>query len=154
MERKKREIYDDLPPRSDPSYTKMWQEKNKERVKEYREKWYDDRVKNNPDFWKERYNPVKAADYRSKNKEVLSEKQWKKRGIKNMSYSMFQSDLIKQQNKCKICNKEMSKPQVDHDHKTGMYRGLLCIPCNNGLGVYELYKDMFEKYLMEKNGNE
>jgi hypothetical protein len=149
MVRKKREIYGDLPPRSDPNYMKMWKEKNKQRTKEVTKKWYEDQVKNNPNFWKERYDPSAALEYRKNNKEVLSEKQWKKRGIENMSYSLFQKDLIEQKNKCKICDKEMPKPQVDHDHKTGKYRGLLCVPCNNGLGVYELHKEKFEKYLME-----
>ena len=64
-----------------------------------------------------------------------------------MTYEKFQSELIKQDYKCLICNRELSNPQVDHDHDTGEYRGILCIPCNNGLGVYELKKDLFEKYL-------
>ena len=48
----------------------------------------------------------------------------------------------------------MKLPQVDHDHKTGEYRGLLCVPCNNGLGVYELHKERFEKYLETRKNYE
>ncbi len=52
--------------------------------------------------------------------------------------------LLKQQNgKCPICS--TTKPGdktkihfcVDHDHKTGKVRGLLCHSCNTGLGRFK-----------------
>lgn len=63
---------------------------------------------------------------------------------------------------CEICGspeiastrKDRSKPNkltIDHDHKTGKFRGLLCFKCNTNLGFYEKYKDDFEKYLQSKN---
>lgn len=48
--------------------------------------------------------------------------------------------LIKSQDsRCRICNRpftEELKPVVDHDHDTGEVRGILCDPCNRGLGQF------------------
>lgn len=47
--------------------------------------------------------------------------------------------LASQDNRCAICRSEGSGPKgwhVDHDHVTGTVRGLLCGPCNLGLGHF------------------
>lgn len=41
----------------------------------------------------------------------------------------------KQGHKCAICGDE-GKLNVDHDHETNAIRGLLCSPCNRGLGFF------------------
>ena len=43
--------------------------------------------------------------------------------------------IIEQDNKCDICNTIMKKPCIDHDHSTGLIRGLLCQQCNSMLGM-------------------
>ncbi len=58
-------------------------------------------------------------------------------------YNMSSEDLNKlkelQDNKCAICRKEESKRFrlfVDHNHKTGKVRGLLCNSCNSAIGYF------------------
>ena len=57
-----------------------------------------------------------------------------------------------QSSKCAICSAEVGSTKhknlsIDHDHKTGKIRGLLCTSCNRQLGWYENKKELVEKYL-------
>ena len=44
-----------------------------------------------------------------------------------------------QKNKCAICGKDFSGKRlyIDHEHKTGKIRGLLCGRCNTGIGMFD-----------------
>ena len=50
---------------------------------------------------------------------------------------MYKNILRKQNYRCAICRKKPNKKRlsVDHNHKTGKVRGLLCYKCNTGLGM-------------------
>lgn len=45
----------------------------------------------------------------------------------------IQKRLSVQENKCAICSREKTLV-IDHDHKSGKFRDLLCDDCNRGLG--------------------
>lgn len=57
----------------------------------------------------------------------------------------YEAMFVRQGGKCAICQKvETDKYQngvrdlaVDHDHKTGKIRGLLCGKCNKALGLFQ-----------------
>ncbi len=49
---------------------------------------------------------------------------------------------------CPICLKPMGRsrvPAVDHNHRTGLIRGLICSPCNNWLGFEHDDADRFAR---------
>lgn len=58
-----------------------------------------------------------------------------------------------QDGKCKICGigldfkspQKMYKPHVDHDHMTGYVRGILCLTCNTGLGMFADNPELLSK---------
>lgn len=52
-----------------------------------------------------------------------------------LSLADLKSASAAQNHRCKICN-EIGQLVVDHDHTTGKVRGLLCHPCNKGLGFF------------------
>lgn len=80
----------------------------------------------------------------------------KKYGISN---EMYDTMLVEQDFKCKICdssdtrNKSTKYLVVDHDHKTGNIRGLLCDYCNVGLGRFEDDIKRLEKAIMYLKGS-
>lgn len=55
-----------------------------------------------------------------------------------LTIAQYDEMLASQDGRCAICGTD--KPggkgafHVDHDHKTGQVRGLLCSPCNTGIG--------------------
>ena len=59
----------------------------------------------------------------------------------NISLEKYEYMLADQNNCCAICglsNQDNGKYlDVDHNHKTGAVRGLLCNPCNKGLGCFK-----------------
>lgn len=55
----------------------------------------------------------------------------------NITPEQFLVLLDKQEGKCAICSREGGYAlHVDHCHKTGTVRGLLCNGCNTGLGKF------------------
>lgn len=58
--------------------------------------------------------------------------------VYGLSKEEYLALLKKQNNSCAICKnlfKAYGEPQVDHNHKTGKVRGLLCNKCNVLLGL-------------------
>lgn len=87
----------------------------------------------------------KTLNWRKENKEhynstmrKYNQKHYDKLRLHRYKLSMeeYENLLLNQDNKCKLCNKSPSKNRplaIDHCHKTGKVRGLLCYNCNRGM---------------------
>jgi len=107
-------------------YQKEYRRKYPEKIREYKRKEY-----------------IKSA----RNRHLI-----KTYGICESEYELL---LKKQNGKCAICGATSNTKafHVDHDHKTGLVRGLLCAICNlQVVQVVEKYPERIEqaiKYLKE-----
>lgn len=77
--------------------------------------------------------------YNSSPDNVLKDAQTKAEWARFKKYGLVKSQFNKmseqQNHRCKICARQ-TKLVVDHCHKTGAVRGLLCNLCNRGLGLF------------------
>jgi hypothetical protein len=64
-----------------------------------------------------------------------SHRRWLLTNYKNFNADEYTRNLKQQNGCCACCHNPSETPlQVDHDHKTGTVRGLLCARCNSLLG--------------------
>jgi len=115
-------------------YYHLTENKRQLRVKKYRE-----------------INKVKQREFYLRHREHIREKQKEyhkhnflqiRNQMLKLTYGITQADydiLFRQQNEvCAICYKSVKGYlSIDHDHKTGKIRGLLCKQCNHGLGMFK-----------------
>ncbi len=116
---------------------KKWIEKNLKAHKKYTDNYYH----NNKHTIK-----VRTKQYRQNNPDKVKTARWKNQNIINLDNSAFtlvDYDRLYQiqSGRCVICKKHQTELKraldVDHDHKTGFVRGLLCHNCNQGLGNFK-----------------
>jgi hypothetical protein len=77
-------------------------------------------------------------DYRERSKAISRRSRY---GITSEQYADM---LAVQSGVCAVCAKppdpngirSASRLHVDHDHQTGLVRGLLCLNCNRGIGYF------------------
>jgi hypothetical protein len=120
---------------------RRWKQKNIEHVKEERNRWrkeHPDKVKECLRKWREK-NKGYDKEYYARNHERIKS-QHRKIGFKtriktkyNLTVKEYNEMVKKQNGCCAICERRIHLV-VDHDHKTGRVRGLLCNSCNTVLG--------------------
>ena len=78
----------------------------------------------------EKYTYTWYRNQEQKTKKAVRQRKW------GISQEEFDALCAKQNGKCTLCGELPGKLGlvVDHDHKTGKARGLLCNRCNSGLG--------------------
>lgn len=103
-------------------------EKHKAIVKRYSEK-YKDRCAAATRAWYQENKPKSKQDAWARNLKRFY-------GITALDYEKM---LKKQKGICPICRKQLTlkRPPVDHCHKTGKVRAILCNSCNWGLGHFK-----------------
>jgi hypothetical protein len=83
---------------------------------------------------------------------------WYKQYNRKKRYGVGQNDFEHmytiQEGKCLVCTLHVAPEdmQVDHDHTSGVVRGLLCGGCNNRLGWYEKHRNRIEAHVMRGRG--
>ena len=126
-----------------------WYEVNKDYISLYKKEYY---IKNRDSICKKRRENYKNnkggikdknRQYNKENSNKIRDRQFKKYfGLSLKEYTILKQQLFKEQNGCcKICGKSDSYYKkgldLDHNHKTGQIRGLLCIVCNTRLAYLE-----------------
>lgn len=92
--------------------------------------WYAMKWKNGVDGW--RCGPcsqVLRLKWKRRNPDKYREWSWREHGI-TMTVAEYESRLNEQGGGCAVCGRRHPKLRVDHCHKTGRVRGLLCARCN------------------------
>ena len=97
------------------------------------------------DIAKKKYNPDLYR--RNRRMPILKNKY-------GITHEEFDSLLTEQENKCALCSNtftEKMRPCVDHSHKTGKVRGLLCRGCNLILGHIEKSENYIQRTIQYLN---
>lgn len=111
---------------------RRWAEKNREGEKERARRWRQENYSKHLDY---------QQKYYSENRETV--RQRRKKNHRKRRYGItpegFAAMLADQGGKCAVCStpepRGKSDWHVDHDHATGIVRGILCITCNIALGM-------------------
>jgi nitrate/TMAO reductase-like tetraheme cytochrome c subunit len=99
--------------------------------------------------WQDK-NPEKVRVYRAKDPWTLH-KRTKRLG---MTVEQFWNMYENQKGKCVICLQDIAAENsaIDHNHKTGKIRGILCKSCNRGIGLLKDSSEVLNRgsnYLLE-----
>ena len=93
-------------------------------------------------YYRENHARLRAKNrkWHAEHKDRTRDRTWELRKLYNLTHAQYESILDSQGGTCAIClNPEPVKGRclaVDHCHKTGRVRGLLCGRCNTGIGNF------------------
>lgn len=128
------------------NYNKMWAEAHREHLATKARKYYQadpDKFilrskiynENHIDKVRERHTMYRKKDPQ---KTILMDKAASLRRFYGITIEEYETMVNAQNGNCAICGRNKSEFKtslhVDHDHKTGKIRGLLCSNCNSGIG--------------------
>jgi hypothetical protein len=118
-------------------YNKAWDLKNSDKRKEQKRAWAlanAEKRRESAKAWKRKNKEKVKEQKREYQKKYAKKLTAKKYGITIDEYDSLYS---KQNGLCAICGEGKDYLLcIDHCHKTGIVRGLLCKKCNLGLGYF------------------
>ena len=124
---------------STKEYFKKYRESHREKINSNQREYYKTHREKISAYKREYYqtHKEKIKAYRFNHKE--KNKKYHLKSLYGLSLTDFDNLLLAQNNKCPICGQplDLQKPKnvvVDHSHKTGKVRGILCSNCNKALG--------------------
>jgi hypothetical protein len=127
-------------PQKFQDYHKKHYKKNKEKINKYNREYA---VKNKKEMrdWNKEYRMVNKTQIRAT----------KRKKAYGLTQEQFDLMLDLCANKCQICGFEFdisgersAFPHIDHSHKTGKVRGLLCQKCNLAIGLLKDSAEIIE----------
>lgn len=131
---------------------KLYRDLNKERMKPY----FSEYQKKNRDSINKRRRERRLSDSEYRKKRIEQSRLWRKNNPEKMAFMKkksilkhqygltveeYQKMIDKNNSACYICDEVKTGTNcrnglcVDHDHKTGKNRGLLCHSCNRAIGL-------------------
>jgi hypothetical protein len=85
-----------------------------------------------------RYRKNRKDDPVRRARMVEQARSWRFETKYGITVVQYEAMVIEQDGLCAACRKApLGRLHVDHNHLTGMVRGLLCGPCNRALGYIE-----------------
>lgn len=132
-----------LDPEKKREYDRAWRAKNRDRLRKLAQKWRDsnrERVRANHLRWT-RENRERHLEYGRKWRAKHPRRRYS-HVLKNqygITLDQLTAMIAGQGNACAICRKDFSSlPRrhihVDHNHRSGAVRGILCSNCNTMIG--------------------
>ena len=117
-------------------YHRQYREKNKERIKQYRET-HKQQKQTYDKLYREK-NRERTKEYHKnyiqtpQGKKIRTINSWKRYGLKLYGYTYEEVyEYYLSINNCEVCNKDItSNKYMDHCHVSGCFRWVLCSSCN------------------------
>lgn len=106
-------------------------DRRKDHFKEYDKTYYLEHIEHKKEYGKNRPKRM----YRDYARNYSLKKNY------GIDIEIYNKMFLEQEGKCKLCHKHQEEFKkrffVDHDHKTGKIRGLVCYKCNTFLGYVD-----------------
>jgi hypothetical protein len=147
-------------------YSKQYYKTHKEEIKKRSKEYYNSHKEEKKDYQRKYHHnniedrKIYKKKYDANNKEK-SHKRFRNFDLKRkfgITVEQYKLMFDKQEGKCNICERHQNEFKralaVDHDHKTGRIRGLLCYKCNQGLGHFNDDINLLLKAIEHLKNNE